>query len=209
MTDPKRMYRLYQMQESGNCYKVRLLLHQLQIPCECIEVDILSGESRTETFLEKNINGRVPPLQLDEEIYLPESNAILWYLAEDMPLLPRDKLARAKVLQWMFFEQYSHEPFIATSRFWISILQQADKFADQIEAKRSGGEAALAAMNRHLKINDYFVADQYTIADIALYAYTHVAEEGNFELSPYPAITAWLARVQSQARHIRLSDALA
>ncbi|MCH7741262.1 MAG: glutathione S-transferase family protein [Proteobacteria bacterium] len=202
------MYRLYQMQDSGNCYKVRLLLHQLQIPCECIEVDILSGESRTETFLEKNINGRVPTLQLDEEIYLPESNAILWYLAEDMPLLPRDKLARAKVLQWMFFEQYSHEPFIATSRFWISILQQADKFADQIEAKRSGGEAALAAMNRHLKINDYFVADQYTIADIALYAYTHVAEEGNFELSPYPAITAWLTRVQSQVRHIRLPDAI-
>lgn len=208
MTDPKRMYRLYQMQESGNCYKVRLLLHQLQIPCEYIEVDILSGESRTETFLEKNINGRVPTLQLDEEIYLPESNAILWYLAEDTPLLPRDKLARAKVLQWMFFEQYSHEPFIATSRFWISILQQADKFADQIEAKRSGGEAALAVMNRHLKINDYFVADQYTIADIALYAYTNVAEEGNFELSPYPAITAWLTRVQSQVRHIRLPDAI-
>ena len=200
------MYRLYQMQDSGNCYKVRLLLNQLQIPCECIEIDILSGESRTDNFLEKNINGRVPTLQLDEETYLPESNAILWYLAEDTPFLPQDKLARAKVLQWMFFEQYSHEPFIATSRFWISILHQADDFAEQIAAKRSGGEAALSVMNRHLQENDYFVAGQYTIADIALYAYTHVAEEGNFELSPYPAITTWLASVQSQSRHIRLLD---
>ena len=196
------------MQDSGNCYKVRLLLNHLQLPCQCIEIDILAGESRTETFLEKNRNGRVPTLQLDEENYLPESNAILWYLAEDTQFIPEDKLARSKVLQWMFFEQYSHEPFIATSRFWISILQQADKFAVQIEAKRSGCEAALAVMNRHLKINDYFVADQYTIADIALYAYTHVAEEGNFELSPYPAITAWLTRVQSQVQHIRLPDAI-
>ena len=196
------------MQDSGNCYKVRLLLNHLQLPCQCIEIDILAGESRTETFLEKNRNGRVPTLQLDEENYLPESNAILWYLAEGTQFIPEDKLARSNVLQWMFFEQYSHEPFIATSRFWISILQQADKFAVQIEAKRSGCEAALAVMNRHLKINDYFVADQYTIADIALYAYTHVAEEGNFELSPYPAITAWLTRVQSQVQHIRLPDAI-
>ncbi len=109
----------------------------------------------------------------------------------------------------MFFEQYSHEPFIATSRFWISILRQADNFTDQIEAKRSGGEAALGVMNRHLQDNDFFVTDQYTIADIALYAYTHVAEEGNFELAPYPAIISWLARVQSQSRHIKLLDPIA
>lgn len=203
------MYRLYQMQDSGNCYKVRLLLNHLQIPCECIEIDILSGESRTDAFLEKNMNGRVPTLQLDEATYLPESNAILWYLAEDTQFLPQDKFARAKVLQWMFFEQYSHEPFIATSRFWISILQQADNFADQIEAKRSGGEAALGVMNRHLQDNEFFVADQYTIADIALYAYTHVADEGNFELAPYPAIITWLARVQSQTGHIKLPDPIA
>ena len=203
------MYRLYQMQDSGNCYKVRLLLNHLQIPCEYIEIDIIRGESRTDAFLEKNINGRVPTLQLDKTTYLPESNAILWFLAEDTQFLPQDKLARAKVLQWMFFEQYSHEPFIATSRFWISVLQQADKFSDQIEAKKSGGEAALGVMNRHLQENDYFVADQYTIADIALYAYTHVAEEGNFELAPYPAITTWLTRVQSQSRHIRLLDPIA
>ena len=203
------MYRLYQMQDSGNCYKVRLLLNHLQIPCEYIEIDIIRGESRTDAFLKKNINGRVPTLQLDETTYLPESNAILWFLAEDTRFLPQDKLARAKVLQWMFFEQYSHEPFIATSRFWISVLQQADRFSDQIEAKRSGGEAALGVMNRHLQENDYFVADQYTIADIALYAYTHVAEEGNFELAPYPAITTWLTRVQSQSRHITLLDSIA
>ena len=202
------MYKLFQMQDSGNCYKVRLALSQLRLPCESIEIDILVGESRTDEFLDKNLNGRVPTLQISESEYLPESNAILWYLAENSHFLPEDRLSRARVLQWMFFEQYSHEPFIATSRFWISILKQPQEYAEQIASKKPGGESALQVMEQHLQCNDFFVAGQYSIADIALFAYTHVAHEGNFELALYPAINQWLARVQEQALHITISDPL-
>mgnify|MGYP000718716798 CR=1 FL=1 len=193
------------MQDSGNCYKVRLALTQLNLPYDCVEIDILKGESRTDEFTTKNLNGRVPTLQIDETTYLPESNAILWYLAEGSTLIPEDRLSRARTLQWMFFEQYSHEPFIATSRFWISILKQPEAHAEQIASKRAGGEAALGVMENHLKSHNFFAGSAYSVADIALYAYTHVAAEGGFSLAPYPAINDWLARVKHQPGHIDIN----
>ncbi len=198
------MFRLYQMQDSGNCYKVRLVMNQLNLPFESIEVNILDGESRTDEFLHKNLNGRVPTLQINDSTYLPESNAILWYLAEGSSLIPDDRLSRARVLQWMFFEQYSHEPFIATSRFWISILKQPEKFSEQISSKKAGGEAALKVMDRHLQSHNFFAGSAYSIADISLYAYTHVADEGGFNLAPYPAIDDWFRRVRGQAKHVTI-----
>ncbi len=198
------MLKLYQMQDSGNCYKIRLLLNLLDQDVEYIDTDILKGESRTDEFLKKNSNGRVPTLQIDDSTYLPESNAILWYLAEGTPYIPGDRLVRARVLQWMFFEQYSHEPFIATSRFWISILKEADAYREQIESKRAGGKSALAVMNEHLVRHAYFAGDDYSIADIALFAYTHVADEGGFDLSPYPEINRWIEQVQSHPRHLSI-----
>ncbi|MFP6808612.1 MAG: glutathione S-transferase family protein [Pseudomonadales bacterium] len=199
------MLTLYQMQDSGNCYKIRLLLTQLEKNYHSVDINILEGESRTNDFLKKNINGRVPTLQIDETNYLPESNAILWYLSEGTPYIPEDKLARARVLQWMFFEQYSHEPYIATSRFLISITKQAKQYREQIASKRQGGEAALSVMDQHLATKDFFAGHTYSIADIALYAYTHVAHEGNFDLSPYAHIKQWLQRVKAQDRHITIT----
>ena len=200
-------YRLFQMQDSGNCYKIRLLLAHLRQPCEIVEVDILKGESRTSEFLQRNPNGRVPTLQIDTKTFLAESNAILWYLASDTRFQPTDRLAQARMLQWMFFEQYSHEPFIATSRFWISIVKQPDQYAAQIKDRRMGGLAALAVMEQHLATRSFFVDDAYSIADIALYAYTHVADEGGFSLDDCPAINAWMSRVQQQAGYIAMNTA--
>ena len=198
------MLRLYDYLESGNGYKVRLLLHQLAIPFERVELDILRGETRTEAFLAKNPNGRIPTLELDDGTCLPESNAILWYLAEGTPFLPEDRLQRAQVLSWICFEQYSHEPNIATLRFWThaGLLEQR---AALVPGKREAGVAALGVMEGHLAKRAFFAAERYTIADIALYAYTHVAEEGGFPLAPYPAIRAWLARVAAQPRHIAIT----
>ena len=198
------MLRLYDYLESGNGYKVRLLLHQLAIPFERVELDILKGETRTPEFLAKNPNGRIPTLELDDGTCLPESNAILWYLAEGTPFLPEDRLQRAQVLSWMCFEQYSHEPNIATLRFWThaGLLEQR---AALVPGKREAGVAALGVMEGHLAKRAFFAAERYTIADIALYAYTHVAEEGGFPLAPYPAIRAWLARVAAQPRHIAIT----
>ncbi len=200
------MYRLYQMQDSGNCYKLRLLMHQLKIECQCIDIDILKGESRAPDFLKKNPNGRVPLLELDENTWLPESNAILWFLAEGSGLAPHSRLGRSQALQWMFFEQYSHEPFIATSRFWISILKAPEEYTSEIKAKRAGGLAALGVMENHLGKYDFFVEGEYSIADIALYAYTHVADEGHFELTDFPAIRRWLQRVAGQPGHIDIDQ---
>ena len=199
------MYRLFQMQDSGNCYKIRLLMAQLQLACEFVHTDILQNESRTPEFLQKNPNGRVPTLQLPTGEYLAESNAILWFLADSTEYLPEDKFDRALVLQWMGFEQYSHEPFIATSRYWISIVQQEQTFAQQIQDKKAGGYGALDVMEKHLTDKDYFVANQYTIADICLFAYTHVAHEGKFNLEGYANIRAWISRIQSQPRHISIT----
>jgi glutathione S-transferase len=199
------MLRLYDYLESGNGYKVRLLLTQLGIPFERIEMDILKGATRTPEFLAKNPNGRIPCLQLEDGTFLWESNAIQFYLAEGTPFLPADRLQRAQVLQWMFFEQYSHEPYVAVVRFWYHagmVEQNRGQLADKV----ARGYAALGVMESHLAKHDFFVGGRYSIADIALYAYTHVAEEGRFELGRFPAIGRWLARVRSQPKHIPITQ---
>jgi len=198
--------RLYDFLASGNGYKVRLLLHQLGVPFERVEVDILSGMTRRPEFLGKNPNGRIPLLELDDGRLLAESNAILFYLADGTPLLPGERFARAQVLQWMCFEQYSHEPNVATARFWLQHLELTPERRAQLPGKRRQGDAALAVMEQHLATHDYFVAGRYSIADIALYAYTHVADEGGFDLGPYPAIRAWLVRVAGQPGHVPITQ---
>ena len=198
------MLKLYDFLPSGNSYKVRLLLSQLAIPYERIAVDILKGETRTPAFLAKNPNGRIPLLEVAPQVYLSESNAIMIYLAKDSPLLPRDPWHYAQVLQWLFFEQYSHEPYIATSRYWIALLGKEQEYRDALAEKRAPGQAALRIMNQHLAQNDFFVAGRNSLADIALYAYTHVAPEGGFELTAYPNILAWLDRVASQPAYIEI-----
>ncbi|MBE9227068.1 glutathione S-transferase family protein [Phormidium sp. LEGE 05292] len=200
------MYKLYEFFSSGNCYKLRVLLTQLDIPFQRIEVDILKGESRTPEFLTKNPNGRTPVLEIEPGQFLAESNAILFYLSEGTDFLPTDSFEKAQVLQWLFFEQYSHEPYIATSRYWISILGKAEEYREALNQKRAGGEAALKVMEQHLTEHQYFVGERYTIADIALFAYTHVADEGGFDLSEFPAIQAWIQRVQAQPKHISITQ---
>ncbi len=198
--------KLYDVIFSGNGYKVRLALAFLDIPYELVEVDILAGGSRTPEFLEKNPNGRVPVLELDDGTCLAESNAILCYLGEGSSLMPVDRLRRAQALQWMFFEQYSHEPYIATSRFLRQHrIQDAEVVAD-IERRRAPGLAALSVMEGHLTDRNYFVGEAFSVADIALYAYSHVAREGGFELEPYPNLRAWLDRVRSRPRHVRMEE---
>ncbi|OQK18572.1 glutathione S-transferase [Methyloprofundus sedimenti] len=199
------MYTLYDFSPSGNCYKIRLLLNQLGISYERINVDILNKESRTPEFLKINPNGRTPVLCHDGK-YLAESNAILWYLAAHTDFIPKGNYEQAQVLQWMFFEQFSHEPNIATARYWISILNEEDEYKEALKAKISQGYAALDVMEQHLQNHDYFVTNQYSIADIALYAYTHVAEEGKFDLSGYKRINAWFERVESQKNYISIKS---
>jgi len=197
--------KLYDYHESGNGYKVRLLLHQLGVPFERIECDILKGETRTAEFLARNPNGRIPLLELEDGEHLAESNAIQWYLASGTPLLPSDRRGQAEVLQWMGFEQYSHEPFIAVLRFWHFAGQLSQHKPEEIASKVAGGEAALDVMARHLAERDFFVGGDYSIADIALYAYTHVAEEAGFRLERWPAVSSWLARVRSQPGHVPIT----
>ena len=197
------MLKLYDFLESGNGYKVRLLLSQLEIPFERIELDITRGESRSDEFLARNPNGRIPTLELEDGTCLAESNAIQWYLAEGTDFLPKDPLERAQVLQWMFFEQYSHEPFIAVVRHWIHQGLDSGREAEVTE-KRERGYEALSVMEGHLHLRDFFVGGRYSIADIALYAYTHVAHEGGFDLAAYPAVNAWLERVRAQPNHISI-----
>lgn len=199
------MLRLYDYPDSGNAYKVRLLLSHLDIPYERVELDIDAGETRTPDFLAKNPNGRIPTLQLDDGTCLAESNAIIFYLAEGTPYLPFDRMGRAQVLQWMFFEQYSHEPNIATVRYWIKHQIPMTPFIEAaMPAKRKAGYAALDVMEQHLKRREFFVAERYSIADIALYAYTHVAHEVGFDLKPYPAIRGWMDLVALQENHITI-----
>jgi glutathione S-transferase len=195
------LLRLYDFLDSGNGYKVRLLLGQLGVPYELIEVDILSGKSRTPEFLAKNFNGRIPVLELEDGRRLAESNAILTYLADGTPFLPAQRWARAQVFQWMFFEQYSHEPNIATSRFWLRHTEFDSHKRRRYAEKIKDGTAALQVMEKHLTSNEFFVSNRYTIADIALYAYTHVADEGGFDLSPFPSIRIWLDRVRNEPGH--------
>ncbi len=195
--------KLYDDPISGNGYKVRLLLAQLGRPFEYVALDIMRGDTRTQAFLAKNPNGRIPVLELDDGACLAESNAILWYLAEGTAFVPNERLACAQALQWMCFEQYSHEPNIATLRFWAHAGLLAERAAF-VPDKRRNGEAALRVMEQHLGTRHFFAAESYTIADIALYAYTHVAEEGGFDLAPYPSLRAWLERVRAQPGHIAI-----
>ncbi len=196
---------VYGMKSSGNCYKVQLLLEQLQQPFRWVEIDSANGGTRTTEFLARNPNGKVPLLELDDGRTLPESNAILCYLADDSPFLPVDRWQRAQALQWLFFEQYSHEPYIAVARF-ISLRLPADH-ARRAELPRllERGYQALAVMEKHLAAREFFVDAGYGVADIALYAYTHDAAAGGFDLSRYPAVSAWLRRVEAQPGFIAQS----
>lgn len=196
------MFTVYGTASSGNCYKVRLALEQLALPYRWIEVDSAKGETRTPEFLARNPNGKAPTLQLEDGSYLPESNAILFYLAESSPLAPGGRLERARMLQWMFFEQYSHEPYIAVARFIVYYLPPDSPRRAELPRLRERGNQALAVMEQHLQKEPFFAAGRYTVADIALYAYTHCAEVGGFDLKRYPAIRAWLERVRSQPRHV-------
>ncbi len=200
------MLRLHDHITSGNGYKVRLLLTLLGLPFARVEYDVDRGATRTPDFLRLNPNGRVPVLDVEDGRCLAESNAILCYLAEGTRFLPSDRFERALVLQWLFFEQYSHEPNIATLRYWITHRLMDDGRREQVEGKRRWGEAALAVMEGHLGSRRYFVGERYSIADIALYAYTHVAEEGGFDLTPYAAIRRWLDRVASEPGHIPITQ---
>ena len=200
------MLTLYDFMDSGNGYKVRLTLAALDLPYKLIECDILKGETRTPEFLARNPNGRIPTLQLEDGSFLAESGAIIWYLADGTPLAPKDRKARAETLQWMFFEQYSHEPYVAVARFWkhylpkLSPLQEMD-----LPNRMKGGYAALDIMEKHLATHRFFVDDRFGLADIALYAYTHVAHEGEFDLSKDANINAWMARVAGQPKHVSIS----
>ena len=195
---------LYDNPHSGNCYKVRLLFAHLGLDYERRELDVVDRSDRGEILGELNPALRVPTLVLDDRRVLAESNAITFYFAEGTPYLPEDRFERAQVLQWQFFEQYSHEPYIAVARFWaIAGITPPDP---EREAKLRGGTAALRALEGHLTGREFLVGERYTIADIALYAYTHVAPEGGFELEPYPAIRAWLERVAAQPGHIAITD---
>jgi glutathione S-transferase len=198
--------RLYDFLPSGNGYKIRLLLTQLGTPFERINLDITKGETRTPEFLSKNSNGKIPLLEIEPSRYLAESNAILIYLSEGTEYLPYDRFLRAQVMQWLFFEQYSHEPYIATPRYWIHTLNQADEYQAEIEKRREQGYAALRLMENHLTQHHYFVAERYSIADISLFAYTHVAHEGGYDLTQFPATQAWIERVMSQPGYIGITE---
>lgn len=197
---------LHQMQMSGNCYKVRLLAHQLGIPLELKEYGLMSGKTRTPEFLSMNPNGRVPLLELEDGRLLPESGAILFFLSEDTKLQPENSWDKAQMLQWMFFEQYSHEPYIAVARYWLTYAQpeELEKKRHLVPEWHDKGRAALGVMESHLSTSDWFAGNAYSIADIALYGYTHCAAEGGFELNEYPAVSAWLKRVAAQPDHITL-----
>jgi glutathione S-transferase len=195
---------LYNNPVSGNCYKVRLLLAQLEIEYERREVDVFEYSERPALLGELSPALRIPVLVLDDGRSLAESNAILGYLAEGSEYLPRDRYERAQVMQWLFFEQSSHEPHIAMARFWA--LAGLHRSEEQVKAKLEKGAFALAALERHLREREFLVADRYTIADIALYAYTHVAPEAGIELEPYDALRAWLTRVAAQPGHVGIAD---
>jgi glutathione S-transferase len=194
--------RLYNSAVSGNCYKVRLLLAHLGIAYETVELSVVDRSNRSQVLGELNPGLRVPTLVLDDGRPLAESNAIIWYFGDGTRYVPDDPYERAQVLQWQFFEQYSHEHNIAVARFWKTYSGQPETFEGQRERLLAGGYAALDAMERHLEGRMFFVADEYSLADISLYAYTHVAHEGGFDLEPYVATRAWLDRVAAQPGHV-------
>jgi glutathione S-transferase len=196
------MFIVFGMAESGNCYKVRLALEQLNLAYRWVEIDPARGDTRTPEFLAMNPNGKVPTLQLEDGTFLPESNAILHYLAEGSRLLPAAREPRARVLQWMFFEQYSHEPYLAVARAIVRYQPPDSPRRAELPRLLQRGAQALCVMEQHLERSPFFVAERYSIADIALYAYTHCAAEGGFDLAAYPALGRWLERVKAQPRHV-------
>jgi glutathione S-transferase len=195
---------LYDSRISGNCYKVRLLFAQIGLEYERVELDVVDRSNRREVIGDRNPALRVPTLVLDDGRPLAESNAILWYFGDGTELAPTHRYERAQVMQWQFFEQYDHEPNIAVARFWLT--KGIAVTPEQLEAKQAGGRKALEAMEGHLDGRSFLVAERYTLADISLYAYTHCAEEGGFDLGPYPAVRAWLDRVAAQPGHVTIDD---
>ena len=198
------MMRVYGTSASGNCHKVRMVLEALRLPYQWTETDSVGGGTRTTQFLAMNPNGKVPVLEIEPGNYLPESNAILFYLADGTPLLPGDRLARARVLQWLFFEQYSHEPYIAVARFLRKFHPDPESQRVLAESKMPGGYRALEVMEGRLREATFFVGERYSIADIGLYGYTCVADEGGFDLGRFPAVRAWLARVEAQPGYVAM-----
>jgi glutathione S-transferase len=205
MTGRMAMYTLYSMQRSGNSYKVRLALAQLELPYRLVEVDILKGDSHTPEFLAKNPSGQVPLLEVAPGRYLAESNAILWHLASGSRLRPDDRLDRAEALQWMFFEQHSIEPNIGAAYFWLTLVKGGRELQQHaLEDWMEEGYRSLGVMERHLKTHRYFVADRYSVTDIALYAYAHLAHLCDYDLTAFPAIRAWLERVADVPGHVTM-----
>lgn len=200
------MYKVYGDYNSGNCYKIKLMLSLLGLPYEWVAVDILKGETRTPAFLQKNPNGKIPVLELDDGTCLWESNAILNFLAEGSAYLPTEARLRTQVLQWQFFEQYSHEPSIAVARFIQFYLGMPAERREEYQLKLQEGYRALAVMEQQLERTPFLVGNDFSIADITLYAYTHVAHQGGFDLAAYPAIGRWLARVQAQPGYVGMLD---
>ena len=201
MAEMAEKIKIYGDSISGNCYKIKLLCSELGIDYEWQELDILSGATRTPDFLRMNPNGKIPLLELPDGRHLAESNAILCYLADGSGLEGADRFERASVLQWLFFEQYSHEPYVATSRFIVRYLGNPPERRSDLGQKRSAGERALAIMDGRLRQFPYMTGESFTLADIALFAYTHVAEEGGFDLAPFPGIGSWIARVMSRPNY--------
>src|SRR5260221_7708889 len=200
------MYTLYSMQRSGNSYKVRLALARLGIPYKLVEVDILQGESHTPEFLDKNPNGQVPLLEVAPGRHLAESNAILWYVAGGSTLAPEDRIGRAEALQWMFFEQHSLEPNIGAAYFWLALIKGGrDLQSHALDDWMENGHPARVVLETHLTRYRYFVSDDFTIADISLYSYTHVCNQAAFDLSRYPAIRGWLDRVAEEPGYIAMT----
>ena len=198
------MLTVYSNQGSGNCYKVRLLLTQLGKPFSTVDVDVVAGEQRTPDFLARNPIGKVPIVEFADGSTLPESGAILYHFSQGSPLWPAEQIHQSRVLQWMFFEQYSHEPNIAVARYWCHFLKAESDYKEQLIGKHENGYRALGVMEHHLSQRSFFVADCYSIADIALYAYTHVAHQGGFDLERFPRIQAWIDRVAAQPDHISM-----
>ena len=195
---------LYYSPVSGNCYKVRLLLAHLGIPFERRTMDVADRSNRPQVLGGLNPSLRVPTVVLDDGRAIGESGAILWYFGEGTRFVPDDPYDRARVLQWLFFEQYDHEPNVAVARFWLGYSGRPEAMPNRLEEWHRNGNRALAAMEGHLEGRDWFVGDGMTLADIALYGYTHVAPEGGFELEPYPAVRAWIDRVAAQPRHVQI-----
>lgn len=201
----KRNLTIYGDSRSGNCYKLKHLCAEMDVGYDWQEIDIMAGESRTSAFLARNRNGKIPLLELPDGRYLAESNAILYYLADGSEFLAGDAFSRALIMQWLFFEQYSHEPYIATSRFIIRYLGGPAEKDEVMEEKKAGGYAALDVMEEQLAKGDYFSDDVFTIADIALFAYTHVADEGGFDLGSYTHIRQWIGRIQNRPRYVPMN----